>query len=61
MALSSPDSTPPALIGLPAFGAGSACCAKAVDAANVAAITAPKANRLPNPCFVMSIISVSGC
>jgi len=38
MALSSPDRTSPALIGLPGFGAGSACCAHAEGAARAAAI-----------------------
>src|SRR5664279_217901 len=59
MALSSPDSTSPALINLPGFGPRSACCAIAAGAANTAAITATKANRLPNRRFIMSNISVS--
>jgi hypothetical protein len=48
------------LIALVAFGAGSACCAGA-GSAKVAAMTVPKASRLPNRRFVMSIVSVSGC
>jgi hypothetical protein len=59
MALSSPDSTSPALIGLPAFaGAGSACCAHAEGAATATAIIIAKQERLPNRRFVMSISSV---
>jgi hypothetical protein len=42
---------------LPAFGAGAACCAKAADAADIAAI-ATKAKCLPNRRFVMSYTSV---
>jgi hypothetical protein len=58
MALSSPDRTSPALIGLPGFGAGSACCAHAEGAAKAAAIKKTKQERLPNRRFVMSISSV---
>ena len=61
MALSSPDSTSPALIGLPALaGAGSGCCfcAYAAGAARATAIIAAKQERLPNRRFVMSISSV---
>jgi len=61
---------------LPAFGAGSACCASACCAeprcakaccakpagtADITAMTPPKASRLPNRRFVMSNTSVSGC
>src|SRR3984885_167408 len=59
-ALSSPESTSPALIGLPAFGAGSDCWAKATGAAEDTAKIAAKANRMANRRFVMCVISVSG-
>jgi hypothetical protein len=62
MALSSPDSTSPVLIGLPGFGAGAACCAGAADAVNGIAKIAAKAKRLANRRFVMSRMSVGvGC
>src|SRR6266404_9490822 len=57
-ALSSPESMSPALISLPVFGAGSACCASAAGTANAAIMTIAKAKRLPNRSFVISIISV---
>jgi hypothetical protein len=47
------------LIGLPGFGAGSACCAHAEGAARAAAMMmTAKRERLPNRRFVMSISSV---
>src|SRR6188508_2706672 len=58
MALSSPDSTSPALISRPGFGAGSACCAEAAGGAHTAAIAATKARRLPNRRIIMGVISV---
>src|SRR5580698_1600983 len=58
MALTSPDSTSPALIALVAFGDGSACCAQAVGAADIAAIAITKAKLTRNRRLVMSIISV---
>jgi len=60
-AFNSPESTSPGLISLPAFGAGSACCAWAEGAANVVARMAPKASRLANRRFVISIVSVCDC
>jgi hypothetical protein len=54
MALSSPDNTSPALISLPGFGAGSACCAEAPGAAHRAASAVTKAKRLPNRRIIMS-------
>src|SRR5450756_2013413 len=53
IALSCPDSSSPTLIGLPAFGAGSACCAADADMESMAAHAA-KTSRLPNRVFVMS-------
>ena len=64
MAFSSPDSTSPALIGLPGFGAGSpscagsACCACATGATSATARIAAQAKRMPNRRFVISISSV---
>src|SRR6187397_1117105 len=58
MAVSSPDSTSPALINFAAFGAGSADCARAAGAAEAAAIAVTKARRLPNRRIIMSLISV---
>jgi hypothetical protein len=60
MLLSSPESTSPALIGLPAFGTAAVCCATAAGAADVTAMNAAKASRLPNREFVMSIIPFCG-
>src|SRR5437763_15419874 len=58
MVLSSPDSTSPALIGLPAFGGGSACCARPAGAARLTARIDATASRLANRRFVISVISV---
>src|SRR6266481_3035770 len=60
MALSSPESTSPALIGLPALGGGSACCAWPAGAAKAMVVIDAKASRLPNRRFVISVISVCG-
>src|SRR5258708_12062982 len=60
MALSSPESTSPALIGLPALGGGSAGCAWPAGAAKAMVVIDAKASRLPNRRFVMSVISVCG-
>src|ERR1700723_1262173 len=57
-AISSPESTSPALINFAGFGAGSSSCASAAGAAN-AAMNITKANRTANRRLVMSIISVS--
>src|SRR5664279_4373458 len=53
MALSWPDSRSPTLMSLPAFGAGSACCAADADMESMATHAA-NTSRLPNRVFVMS-------
>jgi hypothetical protein len=53
IAVSSPDSTSPALIGLPGFTSGCSSCAHAGDAVSTAATAHAQAQRLANPGFVM--------
>src|SRR5712675_3304743 len=55
MAVSSPDSTSPALIGLAGLAAGSACCAEAAGAAS-ASVIAAKARRPANRRFVIPMV-----
>jgi hypothetical protein len=60
MALSSPDRTSPALIGLPGFGVGSAYCAHAEGAAKATAMMTAKRERMPNRRFVMGQFRLCG-